>query len=201
MSENEPNDFSDIPSVELDQGFVSTLSSLLFWGTFLVASAMYAPFALAPSLATFCRVEQQYLSLEEQQARRSAEIAHMRRVEAALRSDPDFVRRLADREFGALGNEIGRFDVREELGYDARVPRVSEQNVTETAESWSALIPVELLEMFASDGTFRTRWGVATLFLYLFAFVCLSDGFTSGAIGRGMVLGLVAIAKRYQTSA
>ncbi|MEW4489305.1 hypothetical protein AB1L42_14580 [Thalassoglobus sp. JC818] len=200
MSEIERNEVSDRHSAELDQGFVSTISSLMFWGTFLTASAMYAAFALAPSLATFCRVEQQCLALEEQQARRSAEITHMKRVEAALRSDPDFVRRLADREFGALSNEVGRFDVREELGYDARIPRIAEEKVVQKADGWAALIPVELLQMFASDAIFRTRWGVATLFLYLFAFVCLSDGFASGAIGRGMVLGLVAIARRYQTS-
>jgi hypothetical protein len=72
----------------------SALMSVAFWLVLLVSAMMYAAVSLSPKLADWICVRQQYASNAFRLKQLEDEADYLERVAAALRSDPEFARRL-----------------------------------------------------------------------------------------------------------
>ena len=86
-----PQDVSS-PTV---QGSASWVVSLLFWLTLLSAAVLFALVALAPKLAEWMKVREQYVQNAGRLVALEGQVEYLERVAAALESDPEFARRLA----------------------------------------------------------------------------------------------------------
>jgi cell division protein FtsB len=72
----------------------SVLMSVGFWLVLMVSAVMYAAVSLSPKLADWISVRQQYASNAGRLKQLEDEADYLERVAAALKSDPEFARRL-----------------------------------------------------------------------------------------------------------
>lgn len=171
----------------------STAISFAYWIVFLSATAMYAILALAPVLSEHRKLLQAQFELNQQSELRRTDIRHFQRVVDAIRTDPEFVERLADKEFSTVSVGRQKLHLGQELGYDARVP----QQVF-SSQRWQARWYDETLAKLATAGSFRSTWSFGTLTLFLFAFICLNDFFFSRAFGRFVLNCIENLGQRYR---
>jgi len=72
----------------------SFLLSVAFWLVLLFAASVYAAVALSPKIADWITIRQQYLTNARRLTQLEDEADYLERVAAALKSDPEFARRL-----------------------------------------------------------------------------------------------------------
>jgi len=95
-------------SVMISQTAGSFLLSIAFWLVLLIAATLYASVALSPKIADWINVRQQYLANAGRLTQLADEADYLERVAAALKSDPEFARRLvrANQNSGSGGAEL-----------------------------------------------------------------------------------------------
>ncbi|WP_145944345.1 hypothetical protein [Fuerstiella marisgermanici] len=76
-------------------GAASWAVSLCFWFALLVSASVYAVVALAPKFAVWNRVRHEYRLNAERMIALEDDVDYLERVEVALKTDPEFVQRLA----------------------------------------------------------------------------------------------------------
>ena len=76
-------------------GASSWAVSLCFWSALLVSASVYAVVALAPKFAVWNQVRHEYRRNTEQMIALEEDVDYLERVEVALKTDPEFVQRLA----------------------------------------------------------------------------------------------------------
>lgn len=81
-------------SAMISQTVGSLLISVSFWMVLLLSASLYAAVALSPKLADWINVRQQYLSNAVRLKQLEDEADYLERVAAALKSDPEFAKRM-----------------------------------------------------------------------------------------------------------
>lgn len=170
--------------------------SLAFWLTLLMASTMYAALCLSPRLSEHARLTRQSSELEFQVEQRSQEIRHLRRVAHAMQQDTEFISRIARNEFSLAEDGSLHIQVATELGYDARVPGLS-QGQRDYVDPWY----LDLIERLSKQTSLRMQWTWSIFGLYFFAFVFLNEGMCSGRCARQTLRHLLNFGQRYRVSA
>ncbi len=117
MNEEECDNDIDPTSEEqilVPQAVGSFLMSIAFWISLLVSAVMYAAVSLSPKLADWISVRQQHAANAGRLQELEDEADYLERVAAALKSDPEFARRLVHttqsgstpREFVPVANRL-----------------------------------------------------------------------------------------------
>ena len=170
---------------ELQDSSVSWAVSLCFWSTLLLAAAVYCSVALSPKFAVWNKVRNEYQNNIRQLVTLETEVSYLERVETALKTDPEFVQRLAgvSKPNKADGEEL--------------IP-VSGSLLFGQSDEVMALeiAPTELpfyhgmILRLASDTKLRTILLCFSAGLTIFAFTFLNDA------GHGFVYSTGSLAKR-----
>ncbi|MFO1002635.1 MAG: hypothetical protein U0936_20080 [Planctomycetaceae bacterium] len=79
---------------QVSQSVGSFFMSVSFWLTLTVAGIMYAAVALSPKLAAWINVRQQYVANATRLTQLEDEVDYLERVAEALKTDPEFAKRL-----------------------------------------------------------------------------------------------------------
>ena len=92
----------------VSQSVGSFFMSVSFWLTLTVAGTMYAAVALSPKFAAWINIRQQYVTNATKLTQLEDEVDYLERVAEALKTDPEFAKRLirANQNFGAQGAEF-----------------------------------------------------------------------------------------------
>lgn len=93
---------------QVPQSVGSFFMSVSFWLTLTVAGVMYAAVALSPKLAAWINVRQQYVTNATRLTQLEDEVDYLERVAEALKTDPEFAKRLirANQNPGAQETEF-----------------------------------------------------------------------------------------------
>lgn len=147
--------------------------SVLFWLALLAAVSVYALVALSPKLLTYLELRQEHQAHQVQLVRVEHQIDDLREIAVSLKQDPDFVRKLANVEFGAARPDEEHIPVDEPLQISIRDNDPVFEPSAES-QTWlrSAIRP------FA---THRQLRGTTLLFaagMLIFAFTFLQPGAT-----------------------
>lgn len=176
----------------------STAISLAFWLTLILASAMYAALALANRLQETFQLRAQIVENAYQADLIQSEIDHLSRLLSAYQSDPDFIQRVVEKDFGqdVMKSEDHTqrmvLNLEPSLMFDAREFR---QDVTKAVTiPWYGT----WVERLATPGEFQSRWRWATLVLFGLSFICLNEDFFQGRLGRTMVWVTRVFGARYR---
>ena len=99
---------------------LSWLTSLTFWLTLLSVAVAYGLVALSPKLLTFVRLRHDYQTTQLRLVVLEYEVTDLQQVVDALERDPEFVRELANVDFGAHRSGEDRIPVDASLQLDVR---------------------------------------------------------------------------------
>jgi hypothetical protein len=80
--------------VQVPQSVGSFFLSVSFWLTLTVAGIMYAAVSLSPKLAAWINVRQQYVTNATRLTQLEDEVDYLERVAEALKTDPEFAKRM-----------------------------------------------------------------------------------------------------------
>jgi len=187
-------------SADHSQPLSSTSISLAFWLTLILASAMYAALALANLFQDKLALQARVVENANQAELLHSEIDHLSRLITAYRSDPDFIQRVVENDFGqnmiVPDTQTQRviFDLEPTLMFDAREFRQArtQASVAPWYASW--------IDRLATPGEFRSRWQWTMLALFGLSFICLNEDFFQGRLGRTLAWTIHLFGQRYRTS-
>jgi len=172
-------DIADQPAAdvtELEDGSVSWAVSLCFWFALLLAAAVYGAVALSPKFSVWHKVRSEYRHNVSQLVALEDDVDYLERVETALKTDPEFVQRLAgvSRQGDADGEELIPVSGSLLFGHSDEDP---------AAPTIAAAPPFfdGIILRVASDTQLRTILLCFAACLTVFAFTFLNDA------GRGFV--------------
>ena len=83
-----------VEPAQVPQSVGSFFMSVSFWFALTVAGSMYAAVALSPKLAAWINVRQQYVTNATRLIQLEDEVDYLERVAEALKTDPEFAKRL-----------------------------------------------------------------------------------------------------------
>ena len=93
---------------QVSQSVGSFFMSVSFWLALTVAGTLYAAVALSPKFAAWINVRQQYVTNATRLTQLEDEVDYLERVAEALKTDPEFAKRLirANQNPGSQGTEF-----------------------------------------------------------------------------------------------
>jgi len=162
---DDPLDFS--PPSETPSSAVWAVS-LAFWMTLLIAAAMYGCVALAPRLFAWIEIRHDYLTNAHQLQALESEVDYLERVRDALKSDPEFVRRMAA---ASIAEDIGDAEV---IPVSGTLIFGSEDQLQERMPEIEKPVGALLVQRFAADRQLRNGLLVSASLLVVFAFTVLN---------------------------
>lgn len=176
----------------------STVISLAFWMTLICASVMYGMLALSNRFQEQLDLQAQAAENEHQADLLQSEIDHLARLLTAYRSDPDFIQRVVEKDFGqdVLESQAHSqrvvLNLEPSLMFDARDFR--QDTAEAAADPWYQI----WVERLATPGDFRSRWQWAMLTLFGLSFICLNEDFFKGRLGRTLIWATHIFRSRYR---
>lgn len=183
-------------SEERDGGWGVTFA---FWGTLLVAGALFAVVSLAPKLKRLAELDAKYAENQLRLVELERQAIELEKVAEAIEHDPAFAAELARLEFAA-GSDGERIDVPAELrlgaGEDAAEPATAA-----VKSHWS--VPPEVLGPLATHRGLRATLLATAAVLVLVAFVFLNEeqAATVQAVVRTSKETARGVAERYRKAA
>lgn len=162
--------------------------SLAFWTTLLIAALLYGSVALAPRLSAWIEIRHVYLTNAHQLQALESEVDYLERVRDALRSDPEFVRRMAA---ASIAEDTGEADV---IPVSGDLVFGSEDQLQERLPEVQVPLGTAVVRRFASDRQLRFVLLVSAGLLVVFAFTVLNG---SGGRFAALVMNLVTAAVRW----
>ncbi|MEO2019347.1 MAG: hypothetical protein ABGZ53_33855 [Fuerstiella sp.] len=193
-------------SPQLQQPTVASpawIVSLCFWFALTFAACVYAVVALAPKFSVWNQVRHEYRGNNRQLIALERDVDYLERVEEALRTDPEFVRRLsgASRQHNDEAAELIPVSGELLFGYVDPSENAS-QNLSQPPPYHSAISTLAISTL-ASHSTLRISLLSFSALLTVFAFTFLNDagaGFVH-TTGRLIKAAAVIPIARYFSSA
>ena len=140
--------------------------SLAFWLTLLFAAGLYGLVALSPKLLAFLELRRTHHNIQVRLVSLEDEVQDLQTIVDSLEHDPDFVRKLAQVEFGTAKSEEERIAVDEPLQLDMQAERSAAPRPAIT-EPWYE----SFVRPFAINRDLRSATLLAAVILLLLAFV------------------------------
>ncbi|MDA0282756.1 MAG: septum formation initiator family protein [Planctomycetota bacterium] len=139
--------------------------SFLFWGQLLLAGSLYGSVAMAPKLARYVELNDEYVAAQTQLVRLEQQVLELRKITESLERDPSLLEELARIDLDATRPGEEQIPLQDDLTLQSRI---STQRVTvlETSIEW--YLPL-LMEM-ATDRQLRTTSLLVAAVLVLVAF-------------------------------
>lgn len=167
--------------------------SVLFWCGLGASALLYAALLLSPRFLQYEQLRLRYQQNAAELMRLRQTTDHLARVAHALRTDPDFLTRVAASELSAVPVGGTHVPVGESLGYDARIPARDRSRPKSAALPW--YLPI--LETVAQAPDVRLRCLLAAVILLGLSFVCLNEAFFAGGAGGLLRHALARLNRRY----
>ncbi len=142
--------------------------SLAFWITLLIAALIYGSVALAPRLFAWIQIRHDFLTNAHQLQALETEIDYLERVRAALKSDPQFVRRMAA---ASIADDIGEANM---IPVSGTLIFGSEDQLQHRMPEIQVPMGTAMVRRFASDRQLRTVLLTSVSLLVVFAFTVLN---------------------------
>lgn len=155
--------------------------SLLFWLSLTVAATLYAAVALAPKLAEWIRVRQQYAQNAARLVELEEHVDYLERVATALESDPEFARRLAQASLPDARSQQQMIPVARELLFGAGGSRRPDGQVIQP-------VLAEAVQHLASHRAHRRILLIVAATLVLIGFTLLNDSGSGLVLSAGQLL-------------
>lgn len=144
-----------------------------YWGTILVAGALFAVVALAPKFRTLAELRDRYTENQLRLAELERQAIDLEKIAAALENDPAFRAQLASAEF-ALQPSVGEsIAVAKEFYLGAGAEPSNRQAPLALTERWS--VPRPLIELFATNQALRATFLAIAGTLAVFALLFLNE--------------------------
>jgi cell division protein FtsB len=181
------------PAVE-----ASWVVAVLFWGTMLIAGALYALAALSPKLVVYLQLRDEHYQTQVKLVTLERRVMYLKKVMHALEHDPSFAAEQARVELGAERPGEERISVDESLHLipDADFdPRVFKKSIL----PWYT----PLLNVFGGDAETRRGllWAASLMSLFAFTFLQESQASQLRAWIRGVRNGWRKATARYRPEA
>jgi len=157
----------DSPPVEGSSSTVWAVS-LAFWITLLIAVLMYAAVAVAPRLHAWMDVRHSYLTNAHQLQALEAEVDYLERVRDALKTDPEFLRRMTT---ASMANDPADAEL---IPVSGSLVFGSSDELQQRLPSVEPLVGVSVVRRLAADRTLRSGLLVSVSVLIVFAFTVLN---------------------------
>lgn len=167
--------------------------SVLFWCGLGVSAVLYAALLLSPRCLQYEQLRLRYQQNAAELMRLRQTTEHLSQVAHALRTDQEFLARVAASELSAVPVGGTHVPVGESLGYDARIPARDRSLVTPATLPW--YVPV--LETLAQVPEVRLRCLLAAAILLGLSFVCLNEAFFAGGAGAVLRRAAACLSQRY----
>jgi hypothetical protein len=142
--------------------------SLAFWITLLIAASMYGCVALAPRLFAWIEIRHDFLTNAHQLQALESEVDYLERVRDALKSDPEFVQRMAE---ASIAEDIGEAEV---IPVSGTLIFGSEDQLQERMPEIEEPVGALLVQQFATDRQLRHGLLVSASLMIVFAFTVLN---------------------------
>ncbi len=156
-------------SKEQPDSRLSWLTSLTFWLMLLSVAVAYGLVALSPKLLTFVRLRHDYQTTQVRLVVLEYEVTDLRQVVDSLENDPEFVRKLANVDFGAHRPGEDRIPVDESLQLSVRDNAPVFTLPADSLPWYSAI-----LEAFATNSRLRTTTLFTSAVVIVLAFATFS---------------------------
>lgn len=171
------------------------LVSLMFWTCLSLAALLYAAVALSPKLAEWIRVRRQYSQNAVRLVQLEDQIDYLERVTAALKTDPQFARRLAEASLPDRRSGRQLVPVTRELLFGGVEAKPDSVQVIRPALA-------DAVVYLASNGRHRQLTILSAALLTVLSFTFLND--SAGSLPRSLATGMFRIvsypATRYRKS-
>ncbi|HEX6986201.1 MAG TPA: hypothetical protein VF170_12545 [Planctomycetaceae bacterium] len=161
---------NDPPPADRDDGWGTAFA---FWGTLLVAGALFASVSLAPKLKTLAGLRAEYAANQLRLVELERRADELERVAEALEHDPSFAAELAKVEFAAARPGDERIAVPEALRLGAAEEAHRDGLRPPSPGAWS--IPPMLLDPLATHRGLRIMLLTAAAGLASAAFLVLNE--------------------------
>ena len=150
--------------------------SVAFWLALLFAATAYAAVVISPKLINYVRLRHDFHTTQVRLVTLEHEASDLQQVVESLERDPEFVRKLATVDFGALRRGEDRIAVDEELQLSIR-DNDPVFDLSADALPWYGL----LIEPFAFNQTVRRATLMTAAAVLIFAFMLLQESSPSAA--------------------
>jgi len=156
----------DRPPVQENSSATVWVVSLAFWVLLLIAALLYGSVALAPRLSEWMNIRHDYVANAHQVKALETEVDYLERVRDALKTDPEFLRRLA--EVGVSKNRDRRSEV---IPVSGLLVFGGEDQLQQRLPEIDPPVGADVVRMLASRPSLRTG-------LLATAGLCVVFGFT-----------------------
>ncbi|MEZ6124543.1 MAG: hypothetical protein R3C49_15395 [Planctomycetaceae bacterium] len=176
------------PVAELNDSHatVSWATSLCFWAVLLVSAGVYAAVALAPKFCVWNQVRLEYQQNARQLVELETEVSYLERVEAALKTDPEFRRQISSLSRPDSQSEAAAVPVGGALSIAPDVPLLTDRPVEHVPAYHAAALTL------ATDRSLRITLLCLSAAMTIFAFGVLNEGGTGLVLGTGRLLKAIA---------
>ena len=144
--------------------------SVAFWLALLSAATAYAAVVISPKLINYVRLRHDYQATQVRLVTLEHEASDLQQVVDSLERDPEFVRKLATVDFGALRRGEDRIAVDEELQLSIR-DNDPVFDLSNDALPWYG----SFIEPFAVNQTVRRATLMTAAAILIFAFMFLQE--------------------------
>ena len=169
--------------------------SFLFWGQLLLAGSLYGSVAMAPKLARYVELNDEYVAAQTQLVRLEQQVLELRKITESLERDPSLLEELARIDLDATRPGEEQIPLQDDLTLQSRI---STQRVTVLESSIEWYSPL-LMEM-ATDRQLRTTslLVAAVLVLVAFTFFQPSQAVRFSTGWQNLRYGSSAMLRRYR---
>ena len=169
------------------------LTSFLFWIGLGVSAILMGGLVLTPRWLDVERQHQRYARNAQKLRTLEQEVSHLTLVAKALRTDPDYLARVATSELQALPAGQKLIPLEDSLEDDLRVP------VPASAPAEPVPVYLSILEVVATSGSIRNRLASAAAILILTTFLCFNESFLNGGLAGALKFLRTELKRRYAT--
>ena len=139
--------------------------SFLFWGQLLVAGALCGSVAMAPKLATFVELNDEYVTAQTELVQLEQQVLELRKITESLEQHPELLEELARIDLDATRPGEEQIPLDDDLTLQSRISQ-QPVSVPESTRGWYS----SLLAAFANDHQLRTTSLLVAAGLVLVAF-------------------------------
>lgn len=125
--------------------------SFLFWGQLLAAGTLYGSVAMAPKLATYVELDDEYVTAQTELVRLERQVFELRKITESLEQDPELLEELARIDLDAVRPGEKQIPLKDNLTIQSRIAAHVAVEAQSTAQWYSPL-----LDAFATDHELRT---------------------------------------------
>ncbi|MGZ0171848.1 MAG: FtsB family cell division protein [Planctomycetales bacterium] len=153
--------------------------SFLFWGQLMVAGILYGSVAMAPKLATYVELDDDYVTTQTELVQLERQVFELRKITESLEQDPGLLEELARIDLDATRPGEEQIPLQDNLTLQSRITRQYTATAHSTEQWYSPF-----LTAFATDHQLRMMSLLAAAGLVLVAFTFFqpsqAERFSSG---------------------